>query len=72
MYLKNTWYVAAWSSEIAPGAVVARTILEQPIALFRRGNGTLAALHDQCPHRFAPLSNAGLYGFTKLPFELRS
>ena len=60
MYLRNAWYVAAWSSEIAPGTVVARTILEQPVALFRRGDSTLAALHDQCPHRFAPLSNGVL------------
>ncbi len=57
MYLKNTWYVAAWSSEIQRESVVARTILETPVVLFRRADGTLAALHDQCPHRFAPLSN---------------
>jgi len=56
MYLKNTWYVAAWSSEVVPGAIVARKILEQPVVLFRRDDGTLAALLDQCPHRFAPLS----------------
>ena len=60
MYLKNTWYVAAWSSEIAPGTLVARTILETPLVLFRRDDGTLAALHDQCSHRFAPLSNGVL------------
>jgi len=60
MYLKNTWYVAAWSNEVTSGAIVARTILEQPVALFRRGDGTLAAVHDQCSHRFAPLSNGVL------------
>ncbi len=60
MYLKNAWYVAAWGSEIVPGTVLARTILEQPVALFRRGDGTPAALHDACPHRFAPLSNGVL------------
>lgn len=56
-YLRNTWYVAAWSAEIAPGVLLARTILEQPVVMFRRADGALAALHDQCPHRFAPLSS---------------
>ena len=55
-YLRNTWYVAGWAHEIAPGKIVARTILDEPLALFRRQDGTLAAILDQCPHRFAPLS----------------
>ena len=55
-YLRNAWYVAAWSSEIVPGSTIARTILELPIVLFRAKDGSAAALLDRCPHRFAPLS----------------
>ncbi len=56
-YLLNTWYVAAWSSELKDGAVLGRTLLEQPVALFRRADGSAAAVLDRCPHRFAPLSD---------------
>jgi vanillate O-demethylase monooxygenase subunit len=55
-YLRNTWYVAAWSDDLAPEKILARTIMELPIALFRRRDGSPAALLDRCPHRFAPLS----------------
>jgi phenylpropionate dioxygenase-like ring-hydroxylating dioxygenase large terminal subunit len=55
-YLRNAWYVALWSQDLAPGAVAARTILGEPIALYRGHDGAVAALVDRCPHRFAPLS----------------
>ena len=55
-YLLDTWYVAAWSSELSPGEVLGRTLLETPVALFRKADGTAAAVLDRCPHRFAPLS----------------
>lgn len=55
-YLRNCWYVAAWSHEVAPGQVLARTLLDMPVALFRDASGQPAAILDRCPHRFAPLS----------------
>ena len=55
-YLRNAWYVAAWSDEVAPGQILARTIMDEPIALFRAAGGAPAAVLDQCPHRFAPFS----------------
>jgi phenylpropionate dioxygenase-like ring-hydroxylating dioxygenase large terminal subunit len=55
-YLRNAWYVAAWSDDIGDGQVVARTIMDEPIALYRRADGSVAAVEDRCPHRFAPLS----------------
>lgn len=55
-YLKNTWYVAAWSQEIVAGQLLARTLLDEPIVLWRDAEGAVRALHDRCPHRFAPLS----------------
>ena len=55
-YVRNTWYVAAWAEDVVPGALLARTILEEPIVLFRGDDGRAAALQDRCPHRFVPLS----------------
>jgi phenylpropionate dioxygenase-like ring-hydroxylating dioxygenase large terminal subunit len=54
-YLHNAWYVAAWSDELADGRLLARTILRDPIVLYRKSDGNVAALQDRCPHRFAPL-----------------
>jgi vanillate O-demethylase monooxygenase subunit len=55
-FIRNTWYVAMWSEALAPGAMVSRTILNEPIVFFRKQDGTIAAITDRCPHRFAPLS----------------
>ncbi len=55
-YLRNTWYVAMWSQDLAPGQVIGRRLLNEPVVLFRGEDGTLGALKDRCPHRFAPLS----------------
>jgi phenylpropionate dioxygenase-like ring-hydroxylating dioxygenase large terminal subunit len=54
-YLRNAWYVAAWADELANGRLLARTILREPIVLYRKSDGNVAALQDRCPHRFAPL-----------------
>jgi phenylpropionate dioxygenase-like ring-hydroxylating dioxygenase large terminal subunit len=55
-FLRNTWYVAAWSQDVVPGAIFSRRIVDESIVLFRNTNGKVAALADYCPHRFAPLS----------------
>jgi vanillate O-demethylase monooxygenase subunit len=53
-FVQNAWYLAAWSDELTdrPLAVV---LLGSPVVLFRRGDGTLAALDDRCIHRSLPL-----------------
>ena len=53
-YLRNYWYLAAWSEEIADKPL-ARTFFDQPMVLFRAENGRVAMLDDVCPHRFAAL-----------------
>jgi len=53
--LRNAWYVAAWADEIGPETLLGRTILNQPVLLFRDSSGQVAAIGDRCPHRFAPL-----------------
>ena len=62
MWLKNCWYVIAWEHEIAPGALFARTLLNEPIVVYRTAGGGLAALEDRCCHRHAPLSKGRLEG----------
>jgi len=54
-YLRNAWYVAAWSDDLAEGQLLSRTILKEPVVLYRKADGYVAALQDRCPHRFAPL-----------------
>jgi phenylpropionate dioxygenase-like ring-hydroxylating dioxygenase large terminal subunit len=74
-YLYNAWYAAAWANEIG-AALFARTLLDIPIVLFREG-GTVVAMHDRCPHRFAPLSRGALVagqircGYHGLSFDAR-
>ena len=61
MWIRNAWYVAAWTHEIEPGRIHARTIIDQPLVMFRTATG-IVALEDRCPHRFAPLSLGRLEG----------
>lgn len=55
-YLKNAWTMAAWDEEVKPGALLARTLLDQKLVFFRDAQGLAHALDDRCPHRFVPLS----------------
>lgn len=54
-FLREYWYAAAWSSELGDEPL-ARTVLGEPVALYRRRDGTPAALADRCCHRGLPLS----------------
>jgi len=56
-FLKNCWYVAAWDYELDGGKLLARTILEQPLVIFRGDSGRVVALDNRCAHRGARLSN---------------
>ena len=62
-YIRNTWYVCARSQDISQ-ALTPCVILEEKIVLFRRSDGTVAALEDACPHRKLPLSKGSLQGDT--------
>ena len=62
-YIRNTWYVCARSQDIGH-TLSPRVILEEKIVLFRRSDGTVAALEDACPHRKLPLSKGTLQGDT--------
>ncbi len=55
MFIRNAWYVAAWSDEILDDQILARRICNDPVVLFRDGDGRVSALEDRCCHRAAPL-----------------
>jgi vanillate O-demethylase monooxygenase subunit len=62
MFLHNCWYVAGWGHHFPVDRPVARTMLEEPIVLYRNGEGRIAALEDRCCHRLAPLSKGRVEG----------
>lgn len=54
-FLLNAWYVAALSTDIGPEALFHRKLLDTSVMMYRKLDGTAVAVHDRCPHRFAPL-----------------
>jgi vanillate O-demethylase monooxygenase subunit len=61
-FLVNCWYVAAWDQDLIDGRMLARTILEKPLLIYRGDSGRVVALDDRCCHRAAPLSMGRLEG----------
>jgi phenylpropionate dioxygenase-like ring-hydroxylating dioxygenase large terminal subunit len=53
--LRGHWYIACRSGQIASGPV-ARTIVGEPLVIFRSQAGEAAALVDRCAHRNLALS----------------
>jgi phenylpropionate dioxygenase-like ring-hydroxylating dioxygenase large terminal subunit len=54
MFLKNYWYVGAWSHEIERHPL-GRILLKEPVVFFRKRDGAIVALEDRCSHRGYPL-----------------
>lgn len=63
MFLTDHWYVAAFDDEVGE-TPLARTILGRDLLLFRKQDGTIAALEDRCAHRRLPLSAGTRIGDT--------
>jgi vanillate O-demethylase monooxygenase subunit len=61
MFVHNAWYVAAWDHEVGRH-LQRRILLDEPVLLFRKDDGTAVALEDRCCHRQAPLSMGRLVG----------
>jgi phenylpropionate dioxygenase-like ring-hydroxylating dioxygenase large terminal subunit len=57
----NCWWVAATAAEVTR-TPLQRWLLERPVVLYRKEDGTAVALDDRCPHRWAPLSDGKLEG----------
>ncbi|MBQ0985242.1 aromatic ring-hydroxylating dioxygenase subunit alpha [Streptomyces sp. F63] len=73
-FVRNQWYVAAYGREVGR-ELLGRTVLGEPILLYRTEDGRAVALSDRCVHRRFPLSQApsrldgdqvmcGYHGFT--------
>ena len=60
-FIRNAWYVAAWSKEVGR-SLFKRRILGEPVVLYRKQDGTPAALIDRCAHKLVPLSMGQLVG----------
>src|ERR1043166_5259199 len=63
MFLRNNWYVAAFSHEVT-NEPLGRTLLNDAVVMFRGMNGKVAALEDCCAHRLMPLSKGGVVNDT--------
>src|SRR6202035_976716 len=61
-YLRNAWYVAAWSDGVREGKRVPPSAKTELIVLYRKADGAVAAIADRCAHRFAPLSMGKIVG----------
>ena len=61
MFLKNCWYVVAWSGELGR-TLLERQICGESIVFYRTELGEPVGMSNLCPHRFAPLSAGRLIG----------
>ena len=61
MFLKNCWYVGAWSRDV-DRELLGRVLLNNYIVFYRKEDGTPVALENRCPHRNLPLSEGRLIG----------
>mgnify|MGYP006179890173 CR=1 FL=1 len=55
MFIRNCWYVAAWDNEVPQDGLFHRTLLNEPVLLYRDTQGRVVALENRCCHRAAPL-----------------
>jgi phenylpropionate dioxygenase-like ring-hydroxylating dioxygenase large terminal subunit len=55
MFLRNSWYVAAWDREVS-AKPLGRVLLGEPVVLYRTSRGEPVGLEDRCCHRQLPLS----------------
>jgi phenylpropionate dioxygenase-like ring-hydroxylating dioxygenase large terminal subunit len=60
-FVFDCWYIAARSEELGR-QLLSRRLLGIDVLLYRRLDGTTAAISNRCPHRSAPLSMGRLEG----------
>ena len=56
--LEGFWYIAGESVAVRAGRPLAAVLCNQPLVLFRDGQGRVHALENRCPHKGVPLSSA--------------
>jgi vanillate O-demethylase monooxygenase subunit len=55
VFLENAWYVACLSTDLNTTDMLARTLLNRHVLMYRTEAGEAVAMQDRCPHRFVPL-----------------
>jgi phenylpropionate dioxygenase-like ring-hydroxylating dioxygenase large terminal subunit len=65
-FLRNAWYMAMWAEQLPPETVAPRTMLGEPLVMYRTGDGVPQAMADICPHRHAPLHLGKVVGGERL------
>ena len=63
-FVRNAWYIAAWADDVTQSAPLGRTLLNEPVVLWRTADGIPVALEDRCCHRHVPLSLGRITGPT--------
>ncbi len=58
---KNCWYVAANRADVGR-ELLARTVVNTPLAIYRTQDGEAVVLDGRCPHRHFPLGKSALEG----------
>jgi phenylpropionate dioxygenase-like ring-hydroxylating dioxygenase large terminal subunit len=61
-FLRDIWYFALPSADLAPGKIKSRLLLGEPVLFARDQHGIAFALRDICPHRGIPLSEGQMIG----------
>ena len=61
MFVRNCWYAVARTTDLSDG-LLARTVLNDAVVLYRRTDGAPVALEDRCCHRALPLSLGRIEG----------
>src|SRR5258708_31270036 len=62
--LYDDWYPALRSDRLRGKRLTTAMLLGIPLVLGRRGDGTIFAMRDSCPHRRIPLSCGWVAGAT--------
>jgi cholesterol 7-desaturase len=57
--IPNSWYAVAFSDELGPGDVLARTVAQRELVIFRTRSGESCAMDAYCPHLGAHLGIGG-------------
>lgn len=57
--IPSSWYAVAFTDELRPGAVLARTVAGRDLVVFRTRSGAVSALDAYCPHLGAHLGIGG-------------
>lgn len=58
----NYWYPIAWADQLKPGQVIAATVWQQELAVYRSESGQVYALENVCPHKGVALDRGKVVG----------